>query len=88
MNNPTPNTPPTPPSKKFDAVGAIVFFIAIGLACMTSFGEMWPTTKLIELQARIFDGSYYPKMTFLLTLLIFLLPMLGIYWVVKKMMKK
>jgi hypothetical protein len=77
-----------PQPKKLDAIGLIIFLVAMTFTCISAFGEMWPTTKLIEWQAKIFDGSYYVKLTFLLTLLFYMLPMMGIYWLVKKLVKK
>jgi hypothetical protein len=77
-----------PEKKKYSVISAITFFVALGLAIWTSFAEIWPTSMLIDIQAKIFDNSYYVKLTFLLTLLIFWLPMLGIEKLVLLMKKK
>lgn len=82
----TSNNKPAP--KKPNVIGAILLLVAIGLTLYMTFAEVWPVTKLIEIQAGWFDGSYYPKLTFLITLLIVLLPLLVINWIVQKVMKK
>ena len=85
--NPVPQSP-APEKKKYSVVSAITFFVALGLAIWTSFAEIWPTSMLIDIQAKIFDNSYYVKLTFLLTLLIFWLPMLAVEKIAEKLMKK
>ncbi len=88
--NPTPETNPSnkPPAKKVDIIFLLLFLAALGITLFCSFGEHWPTTQIIEIQARMMDGSYYPKLTFLLTLMVFLLPLLFVKWLMDKMKKK
>lgn len=85
--SPPSSTPPTP-KKKSDPLAIVFFLVALGLTCWSSFGDHWPTTKIIDIQAKMFDGSYYVKLTFLLTLLVYLLPLMGIKIILDKTVLK
>jgi hypothetical protein len=95
METSTQNTPQTPPvapppapKKKTDPLAIVMFLIALGLTLWSSFGDHFPTTQIINFQAKIFDGSYYVKLTFLLTLLVYLLPLLGVKLILDKTVLK
>ena len=85
MNKPTP----TQPTNTTDIVAnTLIFFVAIGLTIWFTFGDIWPVTMFIDIQADMMDGSYYPKLTFMVTLLSIWLPLLGIHWAIKKIRGK
>ena len=73
---------------KETAISAIIFLAGIGIACWLLFGEIWPVPWLNEVQAKIFDGSYYPKLTAAVTIIGVLLPMIGIQKLVMMAMRK
>ena len=83
-----PPAPSAPPKKKTDPLAIVFFLVALGLSIWSSFGEHWPTTKIIDIQANMMDGKYYVKLTFLLTLLVYLLPLLGIKLILDKTVLK
>lgn len=77
----TPSTTPPPPQpekKKYSGLGIVFFLIALTGSLISAFGNYWPTNKIIEIQANMFDGSYYVKLTYLLTLLVYWLPLLAV----------
>jgi hypothetical protein len=51
------------------------FFLAVsvGVAMWMVFDDIWPASKLIELQDGWFDGEYYPKATFAVVWILLLL---------------
>ena len=76
------------PYKNADPFTIVAFLVALGLTLWSEIGEHWPTDWLIEKQADLFDGSYYVKLTFVLTLLIWMLPLIGVAKVIKRMVMK
>ncbi len=88
MNQPTSNTQPSSQMNKSTAIAGIVFFVAFGITIYLCFAEAWPVSKLNDIQANLFDGSYYPKLTFMLTLFAVWVPMLCIQKLIQMMVKK
>jgi heme/copper-type cytochrome/quinol oxidase subunit 4 len=84
--NTSPENKPT--IKKPDVLGIVIFLVAITVTIVLVFGDYWPVEKLNRIQIDIFNGSYYPKLTFIITLLVVFLPLVGIKLLIDKMKKK
>ena len=88
MDTSQSNSQPTKPVSPASTLTTLVFLVALGIAIWLDFTEKWPVTKIIDFQASIFDGSYYPKMTFMITLLMVWLPMFAVEKLVIVLIKK
>jgi hypothetical protein len=87
MNPTTTNSPPAKPQSKFSPITSLVFLVALGIAIWLDFAELWPVTKLMEIQQNLF-GGYYVKFTFFLTLMIVWLPLFAIEKIITKLILK
>ena len=75
--------------RKSTIINLFVFVIpTAALALVLMLEEWWPAGPMIRFQASISDGYYYPKITFLLTWLVILLPVLFIKWAVMRTINK
>ncbi|HTA28439.1 MAG TPA: hypothetical protein VK809_11660 [Bacteroidia bacterium] len=65
-----PINPPvqSPQDKAYLRKQMIKFFlflgVSVGVALWMMIDNIWPASKLIDLQAGWFNGEYYPKLTF------------------------
>ncbi|HTL80464.1 MAG TPA: hypothetical protein VL651_02100 [Bacteroidia bacterium] len=90
QQNPIPPYTPQPPrpKKKTDPVTGAIAIVSLGLAIWFFFADIPPVPQLISWQASMFDGSYYPKLTILLTIIIIALPLILIWKLIQMSMKK
>jgi len=77
----------TPPKQKPSAKQILLICLwvvpTIGLAIWMTIAEIWPVSKLIELQAKWSGGYYYPKLTILITWACMVIPVLLIRIAIK-----
>ena len=82
------SAPNTAPPGKVSAVTTLLFLLALGISIWMYLAEIFPVNKIIDFQAGIFDGGYYPKLTFFITLMMVWLPMLTAEKIIVKIRKK
>lgn len=88
METSASNTTPTEPAAKVSAVTTLVFLFSLGISIWMDLAEKFPVNKIIDFQASIFDGGYYPKFTFFLTLMMVWLPLLAAEKIIVKVLRK
>ena len=75
--------------RKSTIINLFVYVIpTAGLAFILMLGEWWPAEPLMRFQSSILDGYYYPTITFLLTWLVILFPVLFIKMMVMRTINK
>jgi hypothetical protein len=92
------STPPaqSPEDKAYLRKQLIKFFlflgVSVGVSLWLMIDDIWPASKLIDLQAGWFDGEYYPKLTFAVVWIFVLLVFAAVFsvtdWVWRKITGK
>jgi hypothetical protein len=80
-------TDTTQPAKKISTMLVIAAIVTLGIAMYLTFTQSWPVSYLIDHQAGD-DGMYSPKLTFVITWVLLLLPFWLADMVIKKVKKK
>lgn len=84
MTTPTPKpAEPSAEDKAYLRKQLLKFFlflgVSVGVSLWLMIKEIWPASALINLQAKWFDGSFYPKITFGLIWIFVLLVCTGLF---------
>ncbi|HTB31966.1 MAG TPA: hypothetical protein VK808_08080 [Bacteroidia bacterium] len=88
------NTPPvqSPEDKAYLRKQLIKFFlflgVSVGVSLWLMIDDIWPASKLIDLQAGWFNGEYYPKLTFAVVWIFVLLVFAAVFSVVDWVWRK
>ena len=78
----------TPNERPLAIIGLIAALGAAGAAVYFVHMEAWPATILIELQAAIFDGGYYPRFTIVVLWMAFFAPVAAVLLLVKQAIRQ